>query len=100
MGRQHDVALAGFDDVQFSETLEAITVVAQDTVTIGRTASERHFARINGDRSPARVYTIDSHLITRGSGELPLVPTGNGMTRTPSIHELFQPTRPGSPPAF
>ena len=72
-GRQHDVALAGFDDVQFGETLDpAITVVAQDTVTIGRTASERLFARIAGDRSPARVYTIESQLITRGSGELPL----------------------------
>ena len=72
-GRQHDIALAGFDDVQFAETLDpAITVVAQDTVTIGRTASERLFARIAGDRSPARVYTIESQLITRGSGELPL----------------------------
>lgn len=70
--RQHDVALAGFDDVQFAENLDpAITVVAQDTLTIGRTASERLFARIEGDRSPARVYTIDSQLIPRGSGELP-----------------------------
>jgi LacI family transcriptional regulator len=80
-GRQHDVALVGFDDVQFGETLDpAITVVAQDTVAIGRTASERLFARIAGDRSPARVYTIDTHLIIRGSGELPLVPIGKGMT--------------------
>ena len=67
IGRQHDIALAGFDDVQFAETLDpALTVVAQDTVTIGRTAAELLFARIAGDRSPARVYTIDSHLITRG----------------------------------
>lgn len=74
VGRQHDIALVGFDDVQFGETLDpAITVIAQDTVAIGRKASELLFARIAGDRSPAQVYTIDSKLIARGSGELPLV---------------------------
>jgi LacI family transcriptional regulator len=70
---QQDIALAGFDDVTFAETLNpGITAVAQNIYQIGHMAAERLFARISGDRSPARVYIIESRLITRGSGEIPL----------------------------
>jgi LacI family transcriptional regulator len=71
MGRQHDIALIGFDDVPFAETLHpAITVIAQNIAEIGRTAAERVFARIGGDRSPAKLYVVDSTFIGRGSGEI------------------------------
>ena len=73
LGQQYAVALAGFDDVTFAETLDpGITAVAQSIDEIGLMAAERLFARISGDRSPARLHTIKSQLITRGSGEIPL----------------------------
>lgn len=72
MGRQHDVALVGFDDVPFGGTLRpGITAVAQDVGQIGSTAAALLLARIAGDRSPARVHLVQCHLIVRGSGELP-----------------------------
>lgn len=71
-GRQHDIALIGFDDVPFAETFHpGITVIAQDTAGIGRAAAERVLARIGGDRSPAKLYIVDSIFIPRGSGEIP-----------------------------
>lgn len=71
-GRQHDIALIGFDDVPFAETFHpAITVIAQNTTQIGQTAAERVLARIGGDRSPAKLYVVDSNFIPRGSGEIP-----------------------------
>jgi LacI family transcriptional regulator len=70
-GRQHDIALIGFDDVPFAATFHpGITVIAQDTAGIGRTAAERVLARIGGDRSPAKLYVVDSIFIPRGSGEI------------------------------
>jgi len=71
MRQQHDIALIGFDDVPFAETFQpAITVIAQNIEEIGRTAAERVLARIGGDRSPAKLYVVDSIPIARGSGEI------------------------------
>lgn len=71
MGQQHDIALIGFDDIPFAETfIPAITVIAQNIEEIGRTAAERVLARIGGDRSPAKLYVVDSIPIARGSGEI------------------------------
>ena len=72
-GVQHDVALVGFDDVPLAAALQpGVTVMAQDPVTIGRLAAERLVERMNGDSSPATVHTVPTHLVVRGSGELPL----------------------------
>jgi LacI family transcriptional regulator, galactose operon repressor len=48
----------------------AVTVVAQDPATLGRTAAELLFGRLAGDRSPPRHIVVPTTLIPRGSGEL------------------------------
>ncbi|WP_328482091.1 LacI family transcriptional regulator [Streptomyces sp. NBC_00377] len=70
-GRKH-VAVVAFDDVSLAEALEpALTVVAQDPEELGRAAATTALARLDGDRSRARTITVPTHLIVRGSGELP-----------------------------
>jgi LacI family transcriptional regulator len=71
LSRQHDVALVGFDDVVIADLVRpAVTVVAQDAATLGRTAAELLFGRLAGDRSPPRHVIVPTTLIPRGSGEL------------------------------
>lgn len=69
---QHRVALVGFDDFLLADLLDPpVTVVAQDPHTIGRLAAEQLFARLDGDTSPFTIQVVDTHLVIRGSGELP-----------------------------
>ena len=71
-GLRGRIAHVGFDDVLLADLLEpGLTVVAQDPREIGRLAVTRLFARIDGDRSPARTLVVPTRLIARGSGELP-----------------------------
>jgi LacI family transcriptional regulator, galactose operon repressor len=71
LGRQHAVALVGFDDFLLADLLDpAVTVVAQDPSEIGARAARRLFARIDGDTSPPRRDVVRTRLIVRGSGEL------------------------------
>ena len=71
LGLHHEVALIGFDDFSMADALEpAITVVAQDPLTIGRTAAELAFARIDDPDLPTAHVVVPSTLITRGSGEI------------------------------
>jgi LacI family transcriptional regulator len=68
----HRIALVGYDDFLFADLLSpAVTVVAQDPGTIGRTAVALLFDRIDGDRSPPRTVEVPTRLLVRGSGELP-----------------------------
>ena len=71
LGRHHEIALVGFDDVPLADLLDpGVTVVAQNPQEIGRIAAERVFARLDGDTSaPARTI-VPTRLIERGSGEL------------------------------
>jgi LacI family transcriptional regulator len=65
------VALIGFDDFVSADRIQAgITVIAQDAATLGRTAADQLFRRIDGDRSPSRSLAIPPLLISRGSGEV------------------------------
>jgi LacI family transcriptional regulator len=66
------VALVGFDDFELADLLQpAITVVAQDSAQLGRTAAERLFSRLDGvSLAPERIE-LPTRLITRGSGEIP-----------------------------
>ncbi|ANW22110.1 LacI family DNA-binding transcriptional regulator [Streptomyces clavuligerus] len=69
-GREHPVALVGFDDLDLADLL-GITVVAQDARALGRTAAEQLFRRLDGaGGEPVRV-TLATELIPRGSGEIP-----------------------------
>lgn len=75
--RRRDIALVGFDDFVLADAFEpGITVLAQDTGQLGRTAAQMALARIGGDRGRARMVRLATRLILRGSGELrPLTPT-------------------------
>jgi LacI family transcriptional regulator len=69
---QHRVALIGFDDVPLADMVDPpVTVIKQDLACIGRTATDRILARIDGDRSPAVHQIVPAALIRRGSGEIP-----------------------------
>jgi LacI family transcriptional regulator len=71
LGRQHDVALIGFDDLTLADTLNpGVTVMAQDPTRMGTIAAQRLFARLDGDRSPAETFVVPARLIVRGSGEI------------------------------
>jgi LacI family transcriptional regulator len=71
-GLQHRVALISFDDFPLADLVDpGLSVVAQDPRSLGRTAAELLFARIDGDRSPAKHVMIPTRLIPRGSGEIP-----------------------------
>ena len=71
-GRQHEVALVGFDDVPLAAAVDpGITVVAQNPVEMGRRAAELLFSRLDGHAGPSRSLVVPTELIPRGSGELP-----------------------------
>lgn len=70
-GRQHDIAVVGFDDIALGDLLTpGLTVVAQDVATIGRLAAEQLFRRLDGDRGPSVETIVPTRLIVRGSGEI------------------------------
>ncbi len=72
MGRQHEVAVVGFDDFLLADLLDPpVTVVAQDPHEIGRLAAEQLFRRTTGDSSPYTTVVVETRLVPRGSGEIP-----------------------------
>ena len=72
LGLETTVAMIGFDDFPLSDMLRpGITVVAQDVERIGRLAATALFRRLDGDGSPSQTYTVATHLVRRGSGEIP-----------------------------
>ncbi|WP_245665851.1 substrate-binding domain-containing protein [Actinoplanes subtropicus] len=71
LGRQHEIALVGFDDFPLADLLDPpVTVVAQDPSRMGRTAATTLFDRLDGDTGPPREIRIPTTLIPRGSGEI------------------------------
>ena len=70
-GREHEIALIGFDDVSLADVLDPpVSVVAQDPQALGRTAADQLFRRLDGDTTPAVHLVIPVTLIARGSGEI------------------------------
>ncbi|MFJ2567380.1 LacI family DNA-binding transcriptional regulator [Streptomyces sp. NPDC087568] len=66
------VALVGFDDIELADLLQpGVTVVAQDSAALGRTAAERLFRQLDGTLLAPERIELPTRLITRGSGELP-----------------------------
>ncbi|MBN0043579.1 LacI family DNA-binding transcriptional regulator [Streptomyces actuosus] len=66
------VALVGFDDIELADLLRpGLTVVAQDSAALGRTAAERLFRRLDGILAGPERLELPTRLIARGSGELP-----------------------------
>jgi LacI family transcriptional regulator len=71
LGREHEIALVGFDDFPLADLLTpGITVVAQDPTAIGRLAATVLFDRIAGDTTPPATHIVPTRLIPRGSGEI------------------------------
>lgn len=65
------LAIVGFDEVPLADLLQpALTVVAQDTATIGRTAVELLRARIAEPTRPVETVVVPLDLKARGSGEV------------------------------
>jgi LacI family transcriptional regulator len=70
-GRQHDVALFGFDEIPFAEQLDpSVSVVAQDPYGMGRRAAERLLRRLDDASAPPQLDVIDAPLRHRRSGDL------------------------------
>lgn len=72
LGRQHDVALVGFDDFPLADLLQpAVTVVAQNPAQIGAMAASLVFRRLDGESWEPTIHRVPTRLIARGSGEIP-----------------------------
>jgi len=70
--RADSLALVGFDDFLLADLLRpALTVIAQDSATIGRTAIDMLVARMGDPGRAVQTVTVPVELIVRGSGELP-----------------------------
>ena len=70
-GAQYRTALIGFDDFPLADLLEpGITVIAQDSASIGKLAIELLFQRINGATSPVQAHVLPTRLIERASGAI------------------------------
>lgn len=68
VGFEGDVV--GFDDFDLADLLvPAISTIAQDPQAMGRAAARRLFERIDGDRGPARLIQLRTHLIVRRAVE-------------------------------
>jgi LacI family transcriptional regulator len=66
------LAIVGFDEVPLADLLQpALTVVAQDTAKIGRSAVELLRARIADPSRPVQTVIVPVSLTVRGSGEVP-----------------------------
>ncbi|MDE1675319.1 LacI family DNA-binding transcriptional regulator [Nocardia gipuzkoensis] len=70
-GLNNTRALVGFDDFDTADLLDPpLTIVAPDITAMGRIATERLLARINGDNSGPQVGTLPISITCRGSGEI------------------------------
>jgi LacI family transcriptional regulator len=71
LGRQHEIAVVGFDDVVLGDMLEpGISVVMQDPQALGRQAAELLFSQRAGYRGDGRRIELPTRLVPRGSGEI------------------------------
>jgi LacI family transcriptional regulator len=65
------LAIVGFDEVPLADLLQpALTVIAQETSKIGRTAVELLRARIADPGRPVQTVVVPVALKVRGSGEV------------------------------
>jgi LacI family transcriptional regulator len=63
-----DVALVGFDDLDWTTLVQPpVTVVRQPVAELGRVAGERLLRRLEGDAGPPKRIRLDANLIVRGS---------------------------------
>jgi LacI family transcriptional regulator len=71
-GREHQIALVGFDDFELAELLAMpTTVVRHDSFRMGAEAAALAFARLDGSQAPPQRLVLETELVARGSGEVP-----------------------------
>jgi LacI family transcriptional regulator len=72
-GREHEIALVGFDDFELADLLAMpTTVVRYDNHELGAQAANLAFARLDGEGdAPPRRIVVPTHVVARGSGEVP-----------------------------
>lgn len=68
--RNTKVAFLGFDDFELADSL-GVSVVAYDTMELGRQAAQLVMHRLEDPNGPPRQIEIPTHVIRRGSGEIP-----------------------------
>ena len=67
----NDIALVGFDDDPWTSLVDpGLTVIAQPTYEIGRTAMELLLQRLESPERPVRVVELAGSLIVRGSSRI------------------------------
>jgi LacI family transcriptional regulator len=72
LGLQTTIAHIGFDDMPLADLVTpAVTVIAQDSETMGRRTAEMLFRRIEGPAESPQRIDVPTRLIVRGSGEIP-----------------------------
>ena len=72
LGRQHDIALFGFDEIPFSEQLSpSVAVIAQDPYKMGQRAGQLLLERMSDGSGPGISRTVvDAPLRYRQSGDI------------------------------
>jgi len=71
LGRQHDVALVGFDHLDAVDIVEpGVTTVPQNAQEVGRRAGELLFSRLLHGRVETQREIVPVTLVPRGSGEI------------------------------
>jgi LacI family transcriptional regulator len=68
-GREEKIAFIGFDDFELADSL-GVSVVAYDTMELGRQAAQLALARLDDPYGAPRQIEIPTTLIRRGSGEI------------------------------
>ncbi|MFP4634829.1 MAG: LacI family DNA-binding transcriptional regulator [Nitriliruptoraceae bacterium] len=72
MGREHEVALFGFDELPFTEQLQpSISVVAQDPRYMGARAAQLLLSQIAEPGRAPELVVVEAPLIHRASGDIP-----------------------------
>lgn len=70
-GRQHDIAVFGFDEIPFAAQLDpSVSVVAQDPYGMGRSAGQLLVDRLEGRRMTAARMVVPTQLRHRASGDI------------------------------
>jgi LacI family transcriptional regulator len=70
-GREHEIALVGFDDFELADLLAMpTTVIRHDASRIGAEAAALAFDRLDGSRKPPQRIVVETELVPRGSGEV------------------------------
>lgn len=84
------VGLVGFDETTWSTLVQPpITVIAQPTYEIGKTATELLLQRIESPERPSRTITLKAELIVRGSST-PAIPHRGDKADWFNLHRLNQ----------